>query len=306
MSATFTGDEILYAATGRIVSGGVGNEAGRLSWDLDHIGEGDWFVATAQGAKDTHDQLSLALEHGARGCIVNQRNRYSFTTRADTLISVADTKLAILDLAKYWRHVVNPKVIVVVGSLGRKTIIDILESLLKDRYRCHKAIEHNGLSCVSDVLEMPKDTEVLLAEVSGRERGDVARLGSCLAPDLAIIGKTQHPLPSVERDAITAALHCEILDTIRNFEDGCAVVYDQNHAVKERARQMLHGLRSVTFSQMPEIPRELELRLLTDHMDRANGQRTSDVDLWCAANGAQILGLTKEMSLSIKPQAWRC
>lgn len=305
MSATFTGDEILYAATGRIVSGGIGNEAGHVKWDLDYIDKGDWFVATSSGSQDTHDQLSVAVKRGARGCIVNERNRYSFTTRADTLISVADTKLAILDLARYWRHVVNPKVIVVVGTLGRKSIINILESLLKDRYRCHKALEHNGLSCVSDVLEMPKDTEILLAEVSGKDRGDVARLGSSLAPDLAIIGKTQHPLPSVERDAATAALHCEILDTLRNFADGCAVVYDQNHAVRERAQQMLHGLRSVTFSQSPGIPGELELRRLTNHINRANSESWSEVDLWCAANGAQVLGLTKVIGLPNEPEVWR-
>lgn len=292
MSARFTGDEILYAANGRIVSGGIGSETGRVSWELEDIGEGDWFIAMPRGEEDAHDRLSVAFEHGARGCIVNRQSRYSFTREAGTLIAVADTKVAILELVRYWRHAVNPKVIAVVATVGRRAIINMLESLLKDTYRCHTAFERNGLSCVSDVLEMPKDTELLIAEVSGLERGDVARIGSCLVPDLAIIGKTQHPLPSVERDARTAALHCEILDTLRDYEGGAAVVYDHNPAVKERARQMMYGLRSASFSEMPEIPRCSERRWLTEHVSLSNGQEPSEVDIWCAVKGAHALGLS--------------
>ncbi|MBX9949949.1 MAG: hypothetical protein K2Y39_12345 [Candidatus Obscuribacterales bacterium] len=290
MSATFTGDEILYAANGRIVSGGIGNEAGRLVWNLDDIQHGDWFVAMSRGAEDTHDQLSVALERGARGCIVNKQSRYSFTNRAATLIAVADTKVAILELANYWRHAVNPKVIVVVATIGRKAIINILEFLLKEMYRCHKAFEGNGLSCVSDVLEMPKNTQLLIAEVSGADRGDVARVGYRLGPDIAIIGKAYHPLPSFERTARTAALHCEILDTIR--EGGCAVVYDNNPAVKERAIRMLYGLRSVLFSEAPDTPFVPELRRLTEHIDFRDGQMPTEVDIWCAVKGAQSVGFS--------------
>lgn len=290
MSATFTGDEILYAATGRIVSGGIGNEAGRLVWDLEDIRDGDWFIAMSRGAEDTHDRLSCAFERGARGCIVNKQSRYSFTDKAGTLIAVPDTKVAIRELVNYWRHAVNPKVIVVVASIGRKAIIEILEFLLKDMYRCHKAFERGGLSCVSDVLKMPRNTQLLIAEASGAERGDVVKVGSCLGPDIAIIGKTHHPLPSFERTAKTAALHCEILDTIR--EGGCAVVYDHHLAVKERAKQMLYGLRSVSFSEAPDTPFVSELRRLTEHIDFGDGQMPTEVDVWCAVKGAQSLGFS--------------
>jgi len=290
VSATFTGDEILYAANGRIVRGGIGKEAGRLVWNLDDIQHGDWFIAMSRGSDDTHDQLSVAFERGARGCIVNKQSRYSFTNTAGTLIAVADTEVATLELANYWRHAVNPKVIVVVATSGRKAIINILEFLLKDMYRCHKAFERNGLSCVSDVLEMPKNTQLLIAEVSGADRGDLAKVGSRLGPDIAIIGKAYHPVPSFDRTARTAALHCEILDTIR--EGGCAIVYDHSPAVKERAMQMLYGLRSVSYSEAPDTPFVPELRRLTEHIDFGDGQKPTEVDVWCAVKGAQSLGFS--------------
>ncbi|MBA3855893.1 MAG: hypothetical protein C0507_03190 [Cyanobacteria bacterium PR.3.49] len=302
MSAKFTGDEILYATNGRIVSGGIGIGAGRVSWELEDIGEGDWFVAIPRGSEDAHDRLSVAFEQGARGCIVNRQSRYSFTHEAGTLIAVADTKVATLELVRYWRHAVNPKVIVVVATVGRRAIVNMLESLLKDAYRCHTAFERDGLSCVSDVLEMPEDTELLIAEVSGIERGDVARIGSCLVPDLAIIGKTQHPLPSVERDAKTAALHCEILDTLRDYEGVAAVVYDESTAVKERAQQMLYGLRSVSFSQMPVTPIgfvESAHGLLKD-VNLDNGQSPTEVDVWCALKGAQALGISLDGKINLR------
>lgn len=291
MNARFTGDEILYAACGRVVSGGIASGAGRVVWNLEDIQAGDWFLAMSRGTEDTHDRLSEAFELGALGCIVNKRSRYSFADAGGTLISVPDTKVAILELVRYWRHAVNPKVIVVVGTVGRKAIINMLEVLLKDTYRCHKAYERNGLGCLSDVLEMPKDSELLIAEISGLERGDVGKIGSCLAPDLSIIGKTEHPLPSLERNARTAALYCEILDTMRDYE-GCAVVYDQNPAVAERAKRMLAGLRSVSFVETPDIPSGSECRWLKEQVETSTGEVPSDADVWCAVKGAQALGLS--------------
>ncbi len=293
MSATFSGEEILYAATGRVVRGRVGSEAGRITWNIDDIREGDWFVAMPSQSEDTHDRISAALNRGARGCIVNNRSRYSLSAGAGTLIAVANTKVAILELVRYWRHAVSPQVIAVVGEAGRKTIINILELILTDAYRCHKAFEGNSWSCVSGVLAMPKNTEVLIAEVTGSKRGDIARIGSCLTPDLAIIGKTEHSLRSNEENTKTAALYCEILDTVQDYDGGCAVVYDQNPAVHERAKQMLCGLRSVLFSQTPEIPDCLDSLGLADRIDINDGKKT-DANVWCAAVGAQALGLSQQ------------
>ncbi len=295
MSAKFTGEEILTAAAGKLVCGGFartnGSGAGGLAWNLTELIPGDWFIAMSDGAEDTHDQLADAFDLGARGCICNKQNRYSFTNGTGTLISVADTRVAMLELLSLWRQVVNPKVIAVVGT-GRKTIMNILEFLLKDTYRCHKAFESNGLSCIPAVLEMPKETELLIAELSGVERGDIARIGACLSPDIAVIAKTQHPLPSPERDAKIAALHCEILDTIRDHDGACAVVYDQNRAVKERSKRMLGGLRSVLFSQSPELLDRRELHWLKNTIDANDGHEPSEVDLWCAVKAAQALGLS--------------
>ncbi|HEY9712589.1 MAG TPA: Mur ligase family protein [Chroococcales cyanobacterium] len=292
MSAKFTGDEILYAAGGRIVKGGIGSQPGRVVWDLDEIGDGDWFVATSRGAEDTHDSLSEAFEKGARGCIVNRQSRYSLTPGAGALISVADTRTAILELVRYWRYAVKPRVIVVTGTSGRKAIVKLLEFLLKDTYRCHLAFERNGpgLSCMSDVLQMPKNTEVLIAEVSGAERGDIARVGSCLAPDLAIVGNIEHPHLSFEGKATTAALHCEILDAV--FEGGSAVVFDQSPDVEERAKKMVHGLRSVLFSQTPDFPKVAQSGWLADYADFSDSLGATDADRWCAWKASQALGIS--------------
>lgn len=301
MSAMFTADEILYAATGRVEHGRIGSEAGRLAWNLEDIGEGDWFLAMPRGSEDTHDHLFSAFKLGARGCIVNKRNRYSFTDRAGTLISVSDTRLAIHEMARYWRCSVNPRVIAVVGTDGRKAIIELLEFLLKDTYRCHKALEHGGFGCLADVLEMPRDTEILIAEVSGVERGDVARIGSYLEPDVAIIGKVQHPLPSRDRDMRIASLYCEILETIRDCNERCAVVYDRNDSVKERAKKMLDGLRPILFSKTPGIPDGADRFCLADHFCLDNGQAVAEVEVWCALQGAKALGLAPKGKSSALP-----
>lgn len=292
MTAKFTADEILYVTHGRIARGSAGNRKGRLVWDLDEIRTDDWFVAMPSGQEDSHDLLSAALSRGAQGCLVNRRQRYCFSPPDGTLISVADTEIALLELAGYWRNTAAEKVVTVTGTIGRKETINYLELLLRRMYRCHIAIEDGALRCLPDLLSMPAGTELLIAEVSGVNRGDIARVGNYLRPDLAVITNTQHPIPSEAREARLAALNCEILETINELGNGTAIVYDRNPALRERSKLLLKGLRSVYFSESSSSPAKSRLTWLTRNGAVALNETKVQANAWCALTAAVCLGFS--------------
>ncbi|MBX9723034.1 MAG: hypothetical protein K2X81_16655 [Candidatus Obscuribacterales bacterium] len=297
MVALFTADEILYSTHGRIAAGGIDDHKGRLVWDLEDIQTGDWFLALAYGAVDTHDYLSMAFEMGAHGCLVNRRSRYSFAPKGRTLISVAETSVALLELVSYWRHAVHPTTVGVAGSMGRRATIELIHHLLRNSIKCHVAFDGGGFGCASDVLSMPEGTELLLFEAGAVERGDVARMGSALAPNIAVITRTQHPLPSVKRDAQIAALYCEILETVNRFNCGSAVVYDENPAVRERCMQLLPGLVATMYSDRGDSVQTFSqagVDSLCKQIELVTEQPVMPADLWCALEAARAIGLSYE------------
>ncbi len=109
-----------------------------------------------------------------------------------------------------------------------------------------------------------------------------------------MIGRIQHPLPSAERDARTAALYCEILETVDRYNPGMAVVYDANPAVRERCRHLLPGLVSTTYSQTSGRLQELspqKLAGLRQSLGIDEDQTVTSAEVWCAIETARAIGL---------------
>lgn len=291
MTALFTANEIVDVTRGRNLRPSDSDRPGRLVFTLDDITPGDWFVALSFGTTDSHDYLCEAIEKGAQGCIVNRRRRYSLAPSSGALISVPDTELALLELAEYWRGGADRKVVTVTGTVGRKETIRLLEFLLAREFRCHVALDHGELGCLPDLLSMPAETDLLIVEVSGANRGDVARTGSYLKPDIAIITSSHHPLPSPTRDSQMAALQCEILDALDEGEGGTAIVFDHNPAVAEKARSMSGGLRMIHYSRESLNLSRTGLTWLSESCSLSRNGHT-EANAWCAVQAAVELGFS--------------
>lgn len=301
MSATFTADEILHATSSYLKSGRIDDQKGRIVWELDDLKAGDWFIAIPSQVHDPHDDLGLALEKGARGLIVNRRSHYASAAKGATVISVPDTKNALLDMVRFWRRCVQPKVVGVTGSKGRRSTIILLSQLLQDTLKTHVAFMNNlgWFGCVKEVLSMPKDTQLLIFEAGAVERGDITRIGAALCPDLAVMTQISHPLPSPERDALTASLYCELLETLSDHSPEClaAIIYDDNAAVQKRVDEVFTDLLAQKYSQSgggiaQRVPEE-SLNVLREGMNSTLGLSVSRADLWCAIEAAKLLGMSK-------------
>lgn len=300
MYAEFTADEILNATASRLESGNINGGKGNLVWDFGEIKPGDWFIALPSANDDPHDCLELAFHSGARGVIVNRRARYASAPQGATIITVPDTTLALLDLARRWRQVVSPKVVGVTGSFGRRATMMLLNQLLQSQFRPHLAfVENMGrLSCVREVLAMPKDTQVLIFEAGAIERGDITRIGGTLEPDLAVLTQIRHPLPSAARDAFVSALYCELLETVVPAGEDVlsAVIYDDNLAVQERIDAIAKDMNTLRFSKgirsiAGALP-DASVQALSAVMQSAIGQSVTRAEIWSAVEAARTLGIS--------------
>jgi UDP-N-acetylmuramyl pentapeptide synthase len=316
MHSQFTGEEILYATNGHLKSGTISDTKGKLTWNIDELKAGDWFLAIPSTFRDPHDCLNLAFEKGASGVIVNRRNRYSSAIDGGTIITVSDTRTALLDLVRHWRFKVKPRVVAVSGSFGRQVTMLLLNQLLKETFITHVASMGNlgWFGCIEEVLSMPEETEVLIFEAGAIERGDITRIGGALVPDFAVLTQIRHPLPSQERDSFAAALYCELLETLAEQPQGrlAAAIYDLTIPVRNRVDELLDGCNlmaarySKSESSLASQVTDAALAELSDAMKKVVGQSVTRAELWCAIEAASALGVSdsKLMSqLNLQPVA---
>ncbi len=307
MEARFSAEDILCATSGRIVKGPIDMQTGRIVWQLDELQPGDWFLALQGGMHDGHDELRQAVARGARGCVVNRRCRYAFAAGKGVIISVSDTRAALFDLVRSWRYAVRPKVVGVSGTTGRRATMLLMKWLLAENFKVHLAFmsKLGSLGCLSAVLTMPEGTEILIFEAAAVERGNVAKLGGTLDPDLAVITRVEHPIPTGDRERLLANMYCELLETVESFSgNGKAVVYDGSAAVQERADLILSGLPSVRFSQSVSDSHNFvsdeQFESLSATLQDLTGQKLTRAELWCAIEAAQALGVSFDPATSFE------
>ena len=302
MPAKFSTQDIVEATNGIILSEGKNKVVGRVVWKLEDIQSGDWFIAISSSYQDSHDDLKEAVTRGACGCIVNRRANYAFAPKDSdiNLIAVADTKSALLDLVRAWRFKVNPRVIGVSGGSGRQSTMVLIHEFLKENYRIHLAFMNSitWLSCIKEVLAMPAETELLIFEAGGIERGDVSRISGSLDPQFAVLTRLNKELTVFKRDVLQAAMYCEILEAIDNSNDnGYAVIYDASPLVTARVKDLQCNYQANLFSQTSSLSlnwlKAIEIETISAAMQDAIGCNVMLGDLWCAVETAKAMGLTQ-------------
>lgn len=298
MTASFSTDEIIAATGGCLSSGTFTSMRGKIVWCVDDICPGDWFIYIPEVTRlGMGEQLDAAVLNGACGLIVSGRHHHN-TVSPVTVINVSDTRRALLDLVECWRQRVNPRVVGVSGNSGRRATMVLLHQLIRETSRTHVAFMHDlgRTGCARDVLSMPENTELLIFEAGGMERGDIKSTAIALKPDIAVLTQIRHPLPSAEYSL--AAIYCELIEALTEHpqERVAAVVYDQNLSVQRRVDETIGSLTAQKYSLSG---RSISHRVTQGALDDLNevmyavtGQNVSRSELWCAVETAKALGLS--------------
>ena len=136
---------------------------------------------------DGHNFIEKAIENGARGYFTEQK--YKINKDADFVLYVKNTLTAYLELARYIRQKINPKVIAITGSSGKTTTKEMLASVLMTTFKTHKSkLNHNNeIGFCETMFSMPLDTEMLVVEMGMRNLGEIQLLTGYSLPDAGLI-----------------------------------------------------------------------------------------------------------------------
>ena len=197
------------------------------------------FIALVGERFDAHDFLDDIAARGASAAIVSRK-----TDAAIPQLVVADTRLALGQLAQWWRSRFELPVIGVVGSNGKTTVKEMCAAILRAEYGDAAVLAtagnlNNDIGLPLMVLRLNAGHRVAVLEIGMNHPGETAQLAPIAAPTVAMINNAQREHQEFMKsvDAV-AEEHALLLDVLN--DEGIAVLNaDDAHAAfwRERAGQ---------------------------------------------------------------------
>ena len=182
------------------VAGAVGARAGAgldpvaqvagVSIDSRTVRAGELFIAIHGPRHDGHDHVAVALECGALAAMVagSQLGRYSDAVRSKC-VAVADTFVALKQLARAVREAWGGKIAGVTGSVGKTTTKEILAALLGTRFRVLKSEGNfnNEYGLPLTLFRLDEKHQAAVLEMGMSRSGELARLAEIARPDVGVV-----------------------------------------------------------------------------------------------------------------------
>ena len=175
-----------------------------VSIDSRAVGRGELFVAIHGPRHDGHDYVVAALDAGAAAAIV-ARDRVASYPEAirGRLLGVADTTVALQDLAQAVRRRWGKRLAAVTGSVGKTTTKEILAALLSARLHVLKSEGNlnNEFGLPLTLLRLDDRYEGAVVELGMSHAGELRRLTEIAQPDVGVVTRV-------------ATVHLEFFDSV--------------------------------------------------------------------------------------------
>ncbi len=174
---------------------GATAEFSGVSTDSRQDPAGKLFIALRGDNFDAHDFLADVASRGAAGAIVDDRAGL-VAPPGLALIRVADTRLALGDLAAFWRRRFSIPVIGVTGSNGKTTVKEMCASILRawlgdDAVLATQGNLNNDIGVPLMLLRLHAGHRAAVIEMGMNHPGEIAYLAGLAAPDVAIVNNAQ-------------------------------------------------------------------------------------------------------------------
>lgn len=156
--------------------------------DSRDIHAGQLFVALKGAHFDGNKFAAEAIEKGAAAVMVSDAS-----TDAQPALIVNDTRLALGELAKYWRGKFKAPVVAVTGSNGKTTTKEMLTAILvaatgnANKVHATYGNLNNDIGLPITLLKMRPDHEYVVAEMGMNHLGEIDYLTHIAKPDVAVI-----------------------------------------------------------------------------------------------------------------------
>lgn len=176
--------EVLHAVRGELLAGDLSSKITGVSTDTRTIKDGDLFFALVGESSDGHKFLADALSKGASGVVVSKK-----VEARQLAIRVADTLIALGDLAAYYRSQFSPDLIGVTGSVGKTTTREMIAAVVAARGPVLKSQGNfnNEIGVPLTLFELDSKHKTAVIEMAMRGPGQIAYLAKMARPSIGVI-----------------------------------------------------------------------------------------------------------------------
>jgi UDP-N-acetylmuramoyl-tripeptide--D-alanyl-D-alanine ligase len=230
---------------------------------------GALFVALPGERVDGHTFVSSAFERGAVAALVQSETDSTvpvinlcqplpaeLPVDAKTLqegpvcLRVPDALLALQQVARFWRHKLNVRVIGITGSVGKSTTKELVAEVLSQRYRTLKTTGNfnNEIGLPLMLLSLSEGHERAVLEMGFYVLGEITFLCDLALPSIGVLTNigTVHAERAGSQETIAQG-KAELVQALPAAPDGVAILnYDdplvREMASKTRAQVFYYGL----------------------------------------------------------------
>lgn len=155
-----------------------------VSTDTRKLEKDNLFVALKGPNFDGHDYLAQAAEQGAAAVTVSRDIASTLP-----LIQVSDTRLALGQLAAYWRSRFEYPVVAVTGSNGKTTVKEMIAAILGRRgpVLATQGNLNNEIGVPLTLARMSGEHQGAVIEMGANHAGEIAYLTALAKPSVAVI-----------------------------------------------------------------------------------------------------------------------
>lgn len=181
--------ELLTATGGTLLHppDGLDQLVTSVETDSRSIHPGGLFVPLVGEHFNGHDFIANALQNGASGCLT-AREETEFVP-GKFYVQVADTQLAMGDLAQYYRRKFSIPFIGITGSVGKTTTKDMVAAVLEEKFKVLKTEGNfnNEVGLPLTLFRLDHTFELCVLEMGMNHFGEIAYLSQLVEPEVAVI-----------------------------------------------------------------------------------------------------------------------
>lgn len=155
-----------------------------VSTDTRTMQAGNLFVALKGEHFDGHDFIQAAKQQGASAAIVSAPNEVDLPQ-----VQVADTTIALGEIARRWRLCCPARVVGITGSNGKTTVKMMAHAILSHAGKCHGTAGNlnNEIGLPLTLCALPDDARFAVLELGAGKPGDISYLAQIAHPDVALV-----------------------------------------------------------------------------------------------------------------------
>ena len=175
--------EIAKAVNGRMI--GADALVQSVGTDSRNIVKNQLFIGIKGENFDGNSYALEAIKQGAVAALVSDVN-----TQASPAVLVQDTRLALGQLAKYWREKFNIPLVAVTGSNGKTTVKEMIAAILlaaKGNVLATQGNLNNDIGMPLTLLKMRAEHTVAVIEMGMNHLGEIDYLTRLAKPTVAVI-----------------------------------------------------------------------------------------------------------------------